>query len=148
MRKTDFNTTITINNSSKKAYRALTENIKDWWTSDFEGKSDAENEVFTVRFEKTFKVMEVIQLVKDENVVWRCEDSLIDMEELHNKSEWTGTIIEWNIKVNDKKTVISITHKGLRPQIECYDVCEKGWHSFLNSLRLYLETGKGQPFGN
>jgi len=45
-----------------------------------------------------------------------------------------------------KKSLWVLTHIGLTPEIECYDLCKNGWQSFLYSLNKYLTTGIGAPF--
>jgi uncharacterized protein YndB with AHSA1/START domain len=41
---------------------------------------------------------------------------------------------------------VDFRHEGLRPQLECHDMCRAGWDQYLPSLRDYLETGAGHPF--
>jgi len=44
-------------------------------------------------------------------------------------------------------TLLRFDHEGLRPELECYGICEKGWDHFLkHSLKNYAETGQSEPF--
>lgn len=132
--------------SVSAVYTALTKQIPKWWTEDFTGYSDKLYDEFTVRFSTTFKTMKVIDLKPNERVIWTCIDTLIDIPELQNKTEWKGTTIIWEFNKDAKETGISMTHLGLTPKVECYNICEKGWESFLESLKSFLETGKGMPY--
>jgi len=31
--------------------------------------------------------------------------------------------------------------------LQCFGICQDGWHLFLGSLQAYVDTGSGQPFG-
>jgi len=42
-------------------------------------------------------------------------------------------------------TKIDFTHIGLVPEVECYDVCEKGWNGHINTLDQLINEGKGLP---
>ena len=40
-------------------------------------------------------------------------------------------------------------HVGLTANLDCYETCNSAWSWYLNqSLRSYLETGDGKPYGN
>ena len=52
----------------------------------------------------------------------------------------------FEITEKDSKTQLSLTHEGLVPEDECYDICSTSWTSFLhNSLYNLITKGKGQP---
>lgn len=145
--KKHFSLEITIGASAQEVYKSLTENIPGWWTEMFEGSSRETGDQFTVRFgDAVFKTMQVVALAEDEKVIWRVTDTLIDLPELSNKTEWLGTEIVWDMTQNPDKTALTLTHIGLTPEIECYNICENGWRNFVKSLVLFAETGTGQPF--
>ncbi|MFD2292449.1 SRPBCC domain-containing protein [Mariniflexile gromovii] len=137
-----------LKKNSENVYKAITQQIDKWWTEDFLGSSKKVNEEFTIRFGTTFKTLKVTELTPNKKVVWTCIDTLIDIPELPNNTEWKGTEIVWNLDNNATNTKISLTHIGLTPKVKCYNICEKGWVSFLDSLKLFVETGKGSPFQN
>ncbi len=39
-------------------------------------------------------------------------------------------------------------HHGLTPELECIEMCTLGWNTYLASLRQYVESGHGRPFGS
>src|SRR5438034_459499 len=64
------------------------------------------------------------------------------------KSEWTGTKIIFDISEKDNKTQLVLTHQGLVPEYECFDICKNAWTTYIqNSLRSLITTGKGMPNG-
>ena len=113
----------------------------------FEGSANNKNDAFTVRFgEAIYKTILVKEITNNLKIVWSVTDSLINIPELKNQTEWIGTSIEWEIIQQGSKTELLLTHIGLRPDIECYDICTTGWKQFTNSFKLFVETGKGNPF--
>jgi hypothetical protein len=113
----------------------------------FEGSSDKQDEKFTIRFgSNVFKTLKVEELIPNTKVVWNVTDSLIDIPELKNKTEWINTKIIWEISRQDNQTEIRLTHLGLTPKIECYNICESGWQNFTDSLTEFVKTGIGKPF--
>jgi Activator of Hsp90 ATPase homolog 1-like protein len=143
----NFKKTINFQTSDIKVYTALTNSITKWWTEMFEGVSNEQGESFTIRFgSNVFKTMVVEELVPDKKVVWKVTDSLIDIPELKNKKEWINTKIVWEISSKENQTEVYLTHFGLTPQIECYNICENGWQNFTNSLIDFITTGIGKPY--
>ncbi len=143
----NFKKKIVFKATDNNIYEALTNTIDKWWTEMFEGKSNQQGEAFTIRFgANIFKTMLVEELIPDEKVVWRVTNSLIDIPELKDKTEWINTRIVWEISSADNKTELHLTHFGLTQHIECYNICEAGWQQFTDSLQSFIETGKGNPF--
>lgn len=146
--KTDYQNTFLVKTNANSAFKALTMHIDKWWTEDFTGLSDQLNDEFTVRFGTTFKTMKIQELIPNEKVAWVCINTLIDIPELQNNTEWKDTKIVWELQNDSETTKITLTHFGLTPEVACYEICEKGWESFLESLTNFLETGKGTPYKN
>jgi hypothetical protein len=113
----------------------------------FDGASNEQGQSFTIRFgANIFKTMTVEELIPNKKIVWYVIDSLIDIPDLQNKTEWINTQIVWEISTSNSKTKLHLTHFGLTPQIECYNICESGWHNFTDSLTGFINTGIGKPF--
>lgn len=143
----NYSDLIKLNAPADKVFDALTNKIPLWWTEMFEGSANNKNDTFTVRFGETiYKTILVKEITNNLKIVWSVTDSLINIPELKNQTEWIGTSIEWEIIPQGSKTELLLTHIGLRPDIECYDICTTGWKQFTNSLKLFLETGNGNPF--
>ena len=130
-----------------KIYEGLTNLIPEWWTEMFEGSAQKIGEVFTIRFgTQIHKTMKVEELIRNKKVSWLVVDAFIDLPDLANKKEWIDTQIIWNISTTSGKTTLQLTHIGLTPEIECYDLCKNGWQSFLYSFSKFVTTGVGVPF--
>lgn len=77
-------------------------------------------------------------------VAWHVEDAKINFVE--NETEWNGTDIIFTISREDGRTVVSFTHIGLVPSIQCYGGCTGAWEFYVNdSLKSLITTGKGEP---
>lgn len=138
---------VEINTTVDKMYHALTHEIPLWWTELFEGSSSEEGNLFTIRFgDQIHKTMRVKELTANVKVVWSVEDSLIALPDLKNQTEWIGTTIVWEIEEKKGGCQIKLTHIGLNPAIECYEICSNGWLQFIGSLKKFLETGEGVPY--
>lgn len=143
----NYTTFIRLHASADKVYNALTQEIPLWWTEQFEGFSHIENKLFTVRFgPHVHKTLRVKKLTLCSEIIWEVTDSLIDIPELSNQTEWIGTTIIWNISHKGTNTELQLIHIGLIPETECYDICSDGWRQFTESLKSYIENGKGIPY--
>ncbi len=90
--------------------------------------------------------MKIIEFVPDEKVVWLVLDNYFNF--IKDEREWKGTKIVFEISEKDNKTQLRMTHLGLVPQYECFEICRDAWTNYIqNSLRNLITTGKGQPNG-
>lgn len=145
----NYSNIIKLHTTTDKVFNALTTEIPLWWTEMFEGLGNKQNGTFTVRFgESIYKTMQVQELSDNSKVVWQVKNAVIAIPGLKNQTEWIGTTIVWEIMQQENITELQLTHIGLRPGIECYEICTNGWQQFTDSLKLFLETGKGSPFGD
>ena len=131
-----------------KVFEALTtqQGIQSWWTTSSE-VGTAVGEHITIRFGGTFKVMQIEALHPATEVRWRVVDAHLVVPGLARTNEWLGTTIVLQlVPQSDTVTRLSLEHIGLTPEVECYDICSQGWAQFLESLKAYLETGKGSPY--
>ena len=143
----NYHCTTLLNTKADKIYNALINGIPLWWTEMFEGSSNHKGDIFTIRFgSNVYKTMRVENLSYDTIVHWHVTDSLIAIPELKNQTEWIGTDIIWEITENEDGTSLHLTHIGLNPDVECYNICTSGWQQFVESLKSYVEAGKGSPY--
>lgn len=143
----NYSNTIQLNATKDKVFNALISDIHLWWTEMFEGSANSQGNNFTVRFgDNVYKTMRVVELVQNSKLVWNVENSLIAVPELTNQTEWIGTSIIWQITPQEINTELQLTHIGLNPRVECFDICTHGWQQFTDSLKEFVETGKGNPY--
>jgi len=127
-------------------YKAITEQIDKWWT-ELSNKASKVGDNLIVKFEKeTTWVMKVSEAIPHQSLVWKVTEANHDLEDILIQNEWKGTTIKWEIEENETGSKVSFMHEGLVSSLECYALCERGWHYFLESLKNYLDTGKGNPF--
>jgi len=143
----NYSTDISLSTTVDKVFNALTEEIPLWWTERFDGLANEEAAIFTVHFGlNIYKTIRVEELSPDSKITWKVNDSLIAVPGLKNQTEWIGTTIIWEITPEVNGAKLQLTHIGLSPDIECYEICAAGWQQFTHSLKSLVETGKGDPF--
>jgi uncharacterized protein YndB with AHSA1/START domain len=139
---------ITVSATPEAAYKALTTDFNKWWTIDC-NPIHKSGDTITFRFGPSYWKMQAIKLEPSKQVELKCIEAHHIHAGLHLPilDEWEGTTLEWQIEQSTDKTVITLTHEGLVPSLNCYEICEQGWdYFFVSSLKQYLDTGKGMPF--
>jgi hypothetical protein len=142
----DFTTTIWVDQTPVAAFNAIN-NVRGWWSEEIEGSTDKLNDVFAYHYEDVHRCkMKLTEVVTGKKVVWLVLENYFKFTE--DTTEWTGTKIIFEITEKDNKTEIRMTHQGLVPEYECYNICKDAWTNYIqNSLRSLITTGKGQPNG-
>ncbi len=144
MKGSDFTMSFLVDQKPEDVFEAIN-NVGAWWTLDIKGNSHKVNDEFEARFgDVHYSRQKVTQLVPGRKIVWLITDSALTF--LTNQKEWTGTEVQFDIVPHDNKTEVRLTHKGLVPQVECYDACSSGWTQYLKfSLPSLISDGIGQP---
>ncbi|SHE59108.1 SRPBCC family protein [Pedobacter caeni] len=144
MTTSDFNTTFSVDETPDAVFNAIT-NVRGWWSENIEGNTTQLNDEFTYQFRDIHKcTMKLIELIPNQKIVWLVLDNYFNFTE--DKTEWTGTKLEFNLSEKEGKTQVQFTHWGLVPAYECYDICFDSWNGYVKkSLRNLITTGKGQP---
>jgi hypothetical protein len=143
LKKEDYHATLKTGLSLGQIEKAIS-NVAAWWTENVKGSAGKLNDEFTVYFGETFVKFRITEYVSEEIIVWTVTDCHLHW--LNDKTEWTNTHIVWELSKKDGQTQVDMTHLGLRPQVECYDTCVKGWDQYVKmSLFELLNTGKGKP---
>lgn len=144
MENRNYNATIEVSQSAKEAFKSIN-NVSEWWNENLEGGSHKLNDVFTINFSgNNFVTHKIVEFVPDKKVVWLVTDCYLEW--LNDKTEWTNTKMSFEISTKGNLTLINFTHIGLVPEVECYDMCVKGWDQYVKDSLLKLITeGKGQP---
>lgn len=144
MTTADFNTTFSVDETPNAVFNAIN-NVRGWWSENIDGGTAQLNDEFTYQFKDIHKcTMKLIEVIPDEKVVWLVLDNFFNFTK--DKTEWTGTKIEFNISQKENKTQVYFVHKGLVPAYECYDICFDSWNGYIKkSLVSLITMGKGTP---
>jgi hypothetical protein len=138
----DLTISISVNKSPKEVYNAVND-VKAWWIGDVSGSADKVGAEFTYRYKEFHtSTQRVTELVPGKKIVWHVEDAVLSFAE--NKKEWKGTDIVFEIKPDGDITELKFIHKGLTPNVECFEACSEGWAFYVTkSLKNLLINGKG-----
>jgi uncharacterized protein YndB with AHSA1/START domain len=130
---------ITIAATPERVFNALTrqDEMVLWWSNE----AHVEPEVGSVgefRFKPPAGVLkfEVVELKAGEKVHWLSRQG---------PPHWTGTSVTWQLTSVQNGTLLAFTHDGFAQVDKAYEQVRGNWEYFLNSLKSYLETGKGTP---
>lgn len=140
----DFNTTFSVDQTPNVVFDAIT-NVGGWWSENIEGGTAQLHDEFNYRFRDIHKcTMRLIEVIPDKKVVWLVLDNYFNFTE--DKTEWTGTTIEFELSEKENQTHVHFTHRGLVPAYECYDLCFDSWNHYIkSSLFKLITTGQGEP---
>ncbi|MFD1931270.1 SRPBCC domain-containing protein [Nonomuraea mangrovi] len=138
----DYQKTIHVRAHPDKLFDALTtpSGLAAWWT-DVMGSGDTGGELRFSFDPPEPCVMHVDQVTRPFSVQWTVTscDFLPD---------WVGTRPTFTITpVGGGASELRFRHQGLTQELECIELCTRGWDHFLESLRQYVEAGRGMPFG-
>jgi len=146
MTTTDFSTGILVDNSPAEVFNAIN-NVRGWWSEEIEGNTNKLNEEWSYHYQDVHRCkMKIVEFVPNRKIVWRVMDNFFSFT--HDKSEWIGNKIIFEITEEQGKTQLQFTQEGLIPGYECYDICQGAWTTYIQkSLYSLVTTGKGQPNG-
>lgn len=136
----DYQLTLEINHPAERIYKAITQELSNWWGPQDQLVSK-EGDVFIVSWGEPWYQFEVIRFIENEEIVWRCIDANQIIDGLEGvQKEWVGTEIHWKLKTNEAQTTLEFEHKGLVPSFICFQFCSDSWNHFLkDSLINYLD---------
>ncbi len=142
----DFTVTLLVNQTPKEAFDAIN-NVRGWWSEAIEGSTNKLNDVFDYHYEDVHRCkMKLAEVIPNKKVVWLVLENYFKFTK--DASEWTGTTISFEISEKENQTQIRLTHHGLVPDYECFDICSNAWTQYIRqSLFNLITTGKGQPNG-
>lgn len=138
----NYTTSILVNQSQAEIYEAVN-NVRGWWQGEIKGNTDNINEVFSYQMTDVhFSKQKIVELIPNKRVAWLVTESNISFVE--NKDEWIDTQISFDISTVGKQTQLTFTHKGLTPELECYDNCSNAWGNLIQkSLYSLITNGEG-----
>jgi hypothetical protein len=143
MEANSFNVQFTTGASPQKITSAIN-NVTGWWATNVKGNTNDLDDIFTVRFGKTFSTIKVIEIIPNEKLVWLITDC--DLPLFKNPKDWLNTRIVWELNNENGERIVKMTHDGLTPDASCYEDCKKGWTFYVTeSLQKLITKGEGLP---
>jgi hypothetical protein len=141
MKAIDFQLKLLTDRTPQEVFQAIIK-VRNWWTGyhneEFTGGTEKLHEEFSfsaaggIHYSK----QKLVELIPDEKIVWLVTDSVLGFVE--KTDEWIGTKMIFEISRTGDKTQLVFTHKGLTPEIECYDSCAPSWTNYLQNKLLPL----------
>ncbi len=129
----------TIAATPESVFNALTQQdeIVRWWADEARVKPEV-GSLGEFRFRPPAGVLqfEVAELNTGEKVCWISRQG---------PPQWAGTSVTWQLTPVQNGTHVVFTHDGFAHVDAVYEQTRRNWQYFLNSLKSYLETGKGTP---
>lgn len=141
MKKENFNYSFKTAKPIDDVFAILLD-VRQWWSGLFEetikGKSQMPNDEFTFKAGGGihYTKQKLTELVPNKKIVWAVTESNLSF--LKHPSEWEGTKFRFDLLTEGKSTIVTFTHEGLVPEIECYKDCSAGWTGYLNKLEKAL----------
>ncbi|GCE16979.1 SRPBCC domain-containing protein [Dictyobacter kobayashii] len=121
-------------------FDALTQQdgIARWWTNDLTVKPEVGSlaEFRFTRWGAGILQFEIAELDAGAKVHWFSRKG---------PPQWAGTSVTWQITPIQDGTKIVFTHDGFAQVDAVYEQTRGNWEYFLDSLKSFLETGKGTP---
>jgi uncharacterized protein YndB with AHSA1/START domain len=129
-----------IEASPERVWDALTNpaEIGHWWTNDL-------NATLEVGSLAEFRFGEWGDVVLRFEVTERHQGKHMRWMTRQGPTPWAGTSVAWDLEPIQNGTKVVFTHEGFARVDEAYEQTRGNWRYFLDSLKSYLETGKGTP---
>jgi uncharacterized protein YndB with AHSA1/START domain len=130
-----------INASKEKVFEAIStiNGLANWWTIKTTGDDSLGG---TIQFnfgEHEGPQMKTIELTPNEKLTWECVASPFG---------WDGHTFTFLLDENDGKTRVRFSQDGWTAQDDFYAGCSFSWARYMESLRQFCQTGKGEAFGS
>lgn len=140
----DFTAAILVDQTPEAVFEAVT-NVRGWWSEEIEGNTAALNDEFKYHYEDVHRChARLIEVVPAQKVVWLILDNYFKFTE--DEKEWTGTHVVFEITRAGNQTQLRMTHQGLVPEFECFNICRDAWSFYIkDSLYNLITTGTGKP---
>ncbi len=129
-----------ITASKEKVFEAVStiDGLSNWWTTQSTGDASPGGHLQFRFGEHDGPQMKVIELIPNEKLIWECL----------SPEGWKGHIFTFALDENDGKTRVRFSQDGWTEQGDFYGSCSFSWARYMESLRQFCQTGKGEAFGS
>jgi uncharacterized protein YndB with AHSA1/START domain len=127
----------------ERVLAALTtlDGLEGWWTPEVTGSPAAGGELTFTFDDRRQDISMRVERADSGSVVWTCLG-------YPKFPEWAGTTLAFELRGEGDTTHLEFHHFGLTPTCDCYGLCSRGWDHYLASIKAYVETGTGNPWGS
>jgi uncharacterized protein YndB with AHSA1/START domain len=139
----DYRKTVRVQASPGALFDALTSvsGLAAWWAP-VTGSGAAGGELRFLMIPSEPLVIHVDEAARPSSVRW----TVIECGFL---PDWAGTSPVFAIApAGDGASELRFRHHGLTLELDCIEMCTRGWNHYLASLRAYVEEGRGSPRGS
>ncbi|WP_432476303.1 SRPBCC family protein [Nocardioides sp. GXQ0305] len=139
-----FTTTLTVDSTPEEVSAAIARPAA-WWNELIEGSARDVGDEFGFDMPGVHRTrMRVTESDPGRRTVWHVLDNHFSF--VDDQAEWIGTDVVFEVARTAAGTVVTVTHEGLVPELQCYEVCHDAWTHFLDAgLRSLLATGTASP---
>ena len=144
MQSNDFTATILVDKDPLTVFDSIT-NFRAWWSEDIEGNTDQLNHEFFYHYKDIHLCkIKLEEAVPGTKLVYQVLENEFNF--VKDKTEWVNTKLIFDITPVEDQTQVTFTHEGLRPECECFEVCNDAWTGYIKkSLYNLITSGKGSP---
>jgi uncharacterized protein YndB with AHSA1/START domain len=132
---------LVIQAPAAKVYDAVTSQagLSSWWTRETKAQPRVGG-INEFKFgDRFFNRMEVAELEPGKRVAWKCVEA---------EPEWVGTTLTFDLEEENGVTTVRFGHNDWAAETDFFASCNYNWGLYMKSLKQYVETGKGMPFGD
>ena len=124
----------------EKVFEAIStiHGLQSWWTVQTSGDTGTGG-IIAFRFGEMGPDFKVKELVPSKKLTFECVAGI---------PGWLATGIHFDLDQHEGKTRIRFRHEGFEKEDDMYASCSFSWARYLESLRQYCQTGKGEAFGS
>ena len=139
----DLTKSFTVDAPPERVYDAIND-VRAWWGG-LVGRNDVVGGEWVYFVPDIhFSKFRTTDLVPGKRIAWLVTDS--ELSFLKDKQEWTGTTVEFDLAEVHGGTEVRFTHRGLTPQVECFEVCDLAWSEYIvGSLQNHITNNAGAP---
>jgi hypothetical protein len=74
----------------------------------------------------------IIEFLPNERVVWHINEAFLNFTQ--EPGEWVGTDVTFEITPKGGETEMRFTHRGLVPELECFEACSITWGFYVTGV--------------
>ena len=129
-----------INSPVEEVFNAINDidSLRAWYTTKVEGGKHLSDRI-TFTYGQMKMDVQITDLLTNQRIQWTC---------IEKDSPFEHHVFTFDLDSNEEKTRVRFSHKGFIAQDDTYANLNYSWGKYLESLRQFCQTGKGEAFGS